>query len=187
MCSTKGMETKTLVTIEQENKDDPVAIADALLPAFDGDNDKKREYLSYRLCGFSRHESAKYADIHFKTIGNWVRRDPDFARIEKTNLLELRREFSRTISLFEFTRNFKLVLSNDFVILDKVKTRGIHTLTKYEKDYLDKMRSMYTPQQYTVLEELFENTRGGEDFDWTLLVKGRGTPPFSPTLAPQDS
>ena len=166
-------EGMTTVPMTLENADNPLDIADAILPSFDGYNDKKREYMSHRLCGFGRQESCRYAKIHVRTVNNWMQSDEQFRLIEQTNLLTLRKQFSKMITLFEFTRNFHLTLSNDAHILDKVKRNGIAKLSKDEKEYFIKMRGMYTPQQFSVLEELFEGKTKVQDFDWEILVRGK--------------
>lgn len=177
----------TTVPAVLENQDSPLDIADAVLPAFDGYNDLKRNYLSYRLCGFGRNESCRYVSIHPRTVNNWKNNDPEFRKIEETNLLSLRKQFSKVITLFEFTRNFRLTLGNDTAILDKVRRRGVAALNKDEKEYFIKMRSMYTPQQYSVLEELFEGKNPIADFDWAIYVRGKGELPASAQAALQDN
>lgn len=159
--------------------DSPLDIADSILPAFVDADDKKRKYLAYRLCGFSRQEACDYVVLAPRTIRNWVNKDPNFKLIEETNLLTLRHQFSKQITLFEFTRNFKLSLDNDFDILDKFKRGGMDDLTKAEREYFLKMRGMYTPQQFSVLEELFAGRAKPEDFDWEMIVRGKGDIPTS--------
>jgi hypothetical protein len=168
--------TEALATI---NTNSPLDIADAVLPHFDGNSEKKRKYLSYRLCGFGRNEACKYTSVHPRTINNWCQEDESFARIEKENLLELRKGFSKHIVLFEFTRNFRLTIDNDFELIEKVKVGGVDSLTKEEREYFIKARTMYTPQQFAVLEDLFTGKGEVKDFDWEMLVRGKGDFPSS--------
>jgi hypothetical protein len=153
------------------NEDSPLDIADSILPAFDGMSDKKREYLSYRLCGFGRLETCKIVDLHVRTVNNWCLEDPEFKKIEKTNLLELRKQFSKHIALFEFTRNFRLVLDIDTRVINKVRARGMVGLTKEEREYFIKMRGMYTPQQFQVLEDLFQGKSSSVVLNWAVFIK----------------
>ena len=159
------------------NEDNPFDIADAVLPNFDGSSEKKRKYLSYRLCGFGRNEACKYVHIHPRTIKNWILEDSAFEQIEKANLLTLRKDFSKQIVLFEFTRNFRLTIDNDFEMIDKVKEVGVGGLSVSEREYFLKLRSMYTPQQFAVLEDLFTGKQEVKDFDWEMIVRGKGEIP----------
>lgn len=176
-CYTRTM-TEALVPVTPSS---PLDIADAVLPHFDGNSEKKRKYLSYRLCGYGRNEACKYASVHPRTINNWCLEDESFARIEKENLLELRKGFSKHIVLFEFTRNFRMTIDNDFEVIEKVHEHGIDALSKDERDYFIKARAMYTPQQFAVLEDLFTGKSEAKDFDWEMLVRGKGE--FPPTVS----
>ena len=73
----------------------PLDIADSFLPNFDYDQDKKRLYLSYRLCGFSRDEAMELAEISRRTLYHWRQKDPDFDAIERKSLPELKHTFTR--------------------------------------------------------------------------------------------
>jgi hypothetical protein len=154
-------------------------IADAVLPAFSWEDDKKRRYLVFRLCGFSRNESCDYAHVHPKSIQRWRRDDPDFDRIERTNLLELREQFSTKILKFEFTRQYLLAMQLDYTVLTKAHKEGLNKLSKAESDYLGKMRSTYGPQQIQTMENLFKDE--GKDFDWEMIVRGKGKLPSAQT------
>lgn len=175
------------MTLPAINQDSPLDIADSVLPIFGHASDKKREYLSYRLCGFGRTEACRYAGVDLNTVKQWVKRDKRFAAIEKENLLELRNKFAKDITAYEFTRNFRLALANDARVLDKVKRVGINKLTKSETDYFLKIRQTYTPQQLSVLEQLLDGSLGKDDFDWTMMVKGRGPFPGAPRMLEGDS
>ena len=60
-----------------------IGIADSFLPNFDRDQDKKRLYLSYRLCGFGRDESMDLAGVSRRTLYHWRQKDAEFDKVEK--------------------------------------------------------------------------------------------------------
>jgi len=164
--------------VNQNNSISPqetLAQADSVLPRFDWDDDRKRGYLSYRLCGFSRAEAISLVGIDRKTVRNWGARDTEFEVIEKTNLLELQQAFSKEVITLDFTRNFKLALDYDHSILLKAKVsetpegmaNGVF-LTKEERGYLAKIRPLYTPQQFVALQDLFKDV--GTDTGWDELL-----------------
>jgi hypothetical protein len=94
-----------------------LSIADSVLPRFDWNDDKKRAYLSFRLCGFGRQEACDRVKITRKTIYNWMSNDSAFHDVEQMNLMELRKEFSKNILSLEFTRNMRMILERDSNVL----------------------------------------------------------------------
>lgn len=150
-----------------------LAKADSVLPRFDWDDEKKRAYLSYRLCGFSREETRGFLNIDVKTIYNWRMRDSEFANIEQTNLLTLQRSFSDQVISLDFTRNFKLALELDAKVLVKAneasKENATVSLTREETVYLNKIRPLYTPAGYTALQDMFSSL--GEVSGWDEILQ----------------
>lgn len=151
-----------------------LAKADSVLPRFDWDDAKKRAYLSYRLCGFSRDEARDHTGTDVKTIYNWRMRDEEFAKIEQTNLLTLQRSFSDQVINLDFTRNFKLALELDAKVLTKANeaTRDATvTLTKDERTYLNKIRPLYTPAAFQALQDMFAGLGAVSGWDEILAMK----------------
>ncbi len=144
--------------------------AETSLPFFDHDNQKKRNYLAYRICGFSRLESRQNAGASKVIYDKWLVSDEDFAGIEKQGLLELSRQFRNEIVGLEFTRNFKLCLDKDRIVLQK-SVKG-NKLTDDEWDYLKKIRPLYTPAALKALEDLVSGVKkeGLGSWDEILLV-----------------
>ena len=168
---------------QQITPTDTLAQADSVLPRFDWDDDKKRNYLSYRLCGFGRDEACELAgNINRSTIYRWMANDTAFAEIEKTNLLELQKQFSKEVITLDFTRNFKLALDYDYRLLKKVQlgeqdpVNPVYFLNREERSYLVKIRPLYTPQQFAALQSLFKefNTDVGWD-EMILVARKHGT------------
>lgn len=155
---------------------DTIAKADSVLPRFDWDDERKRKYLSYRLCGFSRDEARQFAGgIDVKTIYNWRQRDEEFDSIERTNLLSLQRSFSEQVINLDFTRNFKLALELDFRVLAKADKASQDAtavqLTREERSYLNKIRPLYTPAAFQALQDMFLGLGQVSGWDEILAMK----------------
>ncbi len=145
--------------------------AEATVPRFDWQDEHKRAYLSYRLCGFSRAESTKAAGITVRTVRNWLRDDQSFYEIEHRDLLELRKEFAKEIVGLDFSRNIKIAMDLDYRILLEANDDTLRPLmTKEDRDYLVKIRPLYTPQQMKILEEMFTDNTNDQGFDELILV-----------------
>jgi hypothetical protein len=125
--------------------------ADSILPRFDWDDDRKRKYLSYRMCGFGREEAAKFCGLKRKAIYHWLANDVAFKEVEQRTLLDLKKTFSKESIALEFTRNLRLVLEKDTKVFTKALMEP-DKMTKAEEKYLLKARSMYTPQQVQSLD-----------------------------------
>lgn len=148
-----------------------LAKADSVLPRFDGNDESKRAYLSYRLCGFGRQEACNYTKTKKRQVYYWMSSDAVFEDIEKRQLLDLRQTFSKQIITLDFTRNFKLALERDRVVLDLAVTNPA-ALSKADQEYLVKIRSMYTPQQLQILEGFFRSDVDDLGFD-ELVIRAR--------------
>lgn len=156
------------------NIPDVVSQADSLLPLFDWDNDRKRVYLSYRLTGFGMREAAKLAGVVEKTIKNWRKADENFNKLDTEGLSEARHGYSSRAIGIEFTRNMRLILQRDFTIL----TRAVEDetqLTKEERQYLNRIRASYTPNQLEVMQRLLGEIKdnGVEDYDELIMIMRR--------------
>lgn len=162
-----------LNTIPESTLPVEVEMADSQLPAFDWDDEKKRVYLSFRICGFSRRESIAYTGVTQRTIYNWRAKDPAFKEIEQQDVVSMRRRFSKEAIMIEYTRNLRLVLKKDFQILDKALTDPTN-MTKDETSYLGKIRAMYSPQQLQAIESLIEEaTRTGASYEEVIISARR--------------
>tara|TARA_Y100000310_G_scaffold266289_1_gene277729 strand:+ start:2005 stop:2625 length:621 start_codon:yes stop_codon:yes gene_type:complete len=148
-----------------------LAKADSVLPRFDSNDEPKRAYLSYRLCGFGRQEACNYSGTTKRRVYYWMATDVAFARIEHQDLVDLRHTFAKQVITLDFTRNFKLALERDKVILERAVTDSA-SLTKTDHEYLNKIRAMYTPQQLQILEGFFRTEADDMSFD-EIIIRAR--------------
>jgi hypothetical protein len=146
------------------------------MPAF-YDDSKKSTYLSYRATGFTIRESVEFVGVTERTLRNWRRYDPEFARWDREALGELRQKLGDRYLEIEFRRNYRLILQKDYDVIKK-SVEDKEPLTYQESQYLLKARSHYTPQQLETIERILSGSEGGgEEFDWTsfvLSLRGRG-------------
>ncbi len=148
-----------------EGQDPVVSIAQSLLP-YNWDSNKAR-YLAYRSCGFTNREAQRLVGITAPSVAEWRRFDPEFSRIED-NLHEIRDKLSEKFIHLEFIRNFILVLRKDYTVVDK-SLHQPELMSKFDQDYLMKMRPQYSPQQLEVLKVL-TSEEGRREFNFSKFV-----------------
>lgn len=148
------------------NPADIVEMAKSTLPDFS--DEKKANYLSYRVTNFSTRESCQLAHVSEKQVRRWREASPEFKRLDTDGLTEMRKQFATQYLDIQFTRNFQLVLQKDFRVLYKDATVG--GLTKDETDYLGKIRQHYTPQSLAMVKQLLSGGTVEQPFDFTKLT-----------------
>lgn len=152
----------------------PVSV-DSILPSFDWNDENKRKYLSYRVCGFNRSEARERAGVTWQTVKRWINADSGFREIEVYNLSELRKKYSKEFLRLDYIRNLKLFLDKDLALLNKSlaedHTKPITMLTKEEWNYLRAARGHYSAKELNSLDDILGDFGGG---DWDeLLIMAR--------------
>lgn len=141
------------------------SISEAMLPLYNDGN--PANYLRYRICCFSVKESLQLAGIARITLDRW-RKDPAFLQLDTVDMPRLQTELSGKYLSMEFTRNFTLILRKDFEILMKDAQHRLdpknleYILNPDEREYLSKIRALYTPQQLAQIKELSGESKGNE-------------------------
>ena len=145
-------------TLPRENTE--TSIASAVIPwPYD---DSKGMYLGFRASGFSVREALRAVGVGKSSLSNWRAEDAEFVRIEN-DLPNIRKQLAKDYIELEFTRNFRLVLEKDFRVVQKslgnIMVKNPETgeleaddMTKYDQEYLLKMRGQYTVDQIKALE-----------------------------------
>jgi len=131
-----------------------------------------------------------HAGVGQSVVVKWRHTDPRFAEIEKENLVELRRNYAREIITLEFTRNLRTAMHKDALILDK-SIKYPSKLSKEEHSYLKTLRTLYTPQQMQILENILSAAGTGmpQSYDELVMImrRVRTNDPTNQTQAPQPS
>lgn len=148
-----------------------VAIAASLLPW--RKDDLRSKYFSYIACGFTAEESLYMIGLGFEWLER-QREDDTFATFE-LRIPEIRKELSKEYIELDFFRNFRMVLEKDYRTLRKAldmerdATGEIVPISKYEQQYLLKMRAAYTPQQLQILGQVMSGV-GAENFNFAKWI-----------------
>jgi hypothetical protein len=152
------------------------AIASALLPwPYD---DSKSLYLSFRACGMSVREALKLTGNAESTLSFW-RKNADFLKAEQ-DIPKIRRRLANEYVEIEFVRNFRLILEKDYRIIYKSlhptidEESGLELpMSPQDFDYLSKIRTQYSPQQLSALNQILSKQDGkdsdGKDVNWTKI------------------
>jgi len=150
------------------------ATVDSILPKFNWDDDNKRTYLSWCVCGFSKLEARKRVGITSATVNNWIKSDTAFAEIHGKNMQELRQLYAKEFIKLEFFHNLKLALEKDRTVLEKsLETdKRKQKLTKEEWQYLRTIRPLYSAKEITNLEGLLSDL-GNQSWDEMMIVMRR--------------
>lgn len=144
---------------------------DSILPKFNWDDDNKRIYLSWCVCGFTKLDARKRTGITAPTVNNWLKSDPAFAELHGKNMQELRQLYAKEFLKLEFYHNLKLALEKDRTILEKsLETDGRKKqLSKEEWQYLRTIRPLYSAKEMANLEGLLSDL-GNQDWNEMLIV-----------------
>jgi hypothetical protein len=149
--------------------EDTIQTVLSVLPLLDGDatSEKKMEYLSYRLTGFSVREAASLATIDQRTVVKWRKPsspwyDERFAELERAVSGPQRAHMRKEVLHLLFTRNYHLVLRKDYEVL--LKSLGLtkddfgepEKVTPQDMSYLNRARGYYTPQQIEVIDRMVD-------------------------------
>ena len=150
-----------------------LALAESLIQSFEKLDTLKREYLGYRVAGFSKRESMQLANVEPAQIVNWLRRDRGFKEVERHVNILIRQDYHKTLTSRRFTRIMHLAMIKDEQMFRKsIDTPDI--MSSVEWAYLRTIRSLYSPQQYTQLEGMFKAV-GADNWDELLIVAKRNT------------
>ena len=155
-------------TLPRENRE--TAIASSVIPwPFD---DSKGMYLGYRACGFSVREALRAIGVGKSSLSNWRAEDAKFVELEN-DLPNIRKELAKQYVELEFLRNFRLALDLDYkklqlahkLIIDH-ETGEPADMTKFDQDYVLKMRGQYTVDQMKALEAIVGQNTGFNFAEW---------------------
>ncbi len=164
------------MTLANLSPNEMEARADGFLPAFDWDNENKREYLVLRIVGFGRKEARDKVGIELKTVKNWVASDEAFAGIEKLSIADVSTKFRKDVVVNGWVRNFWLMLEKDAKIIEKSESnKPSDYLTDREHEYLMKIRAIYTPASMKIVNELFQETNEAGSWEELLIRVRRST------------
>ena len=115
-------------------------------------DESQLEYLSWRVCGFSKSEALGFAYISRELEIEW-QADEAFRTVEETAIGQLQETFADEIMSLQQKKNSRLVSGIDTKVIQKAFIQGIDGLSPSEFDYLTKVRNQYNPEVRRILSE----------------------------------
>ena len=115
-------------------------------------DDSQLEYLSWRVCGFSKSEAMGFAYISKETEHEWAA-DEAFRTVEDTAIGQLQETFADEIMSRQQKRNARVVSGIDNKVIQKAFFQGIDMLSSSEFAYLSQIRNQYNPEVRRILSD----------------------------------
>lgn len=162
-----------MTTKELSNKTAEEGIAASVIPY--RRDDHRAQYLIYSACGLSIREALKMTGVAKSTLSLW-RQDEEFVTLE-SRIPEFRKTLGLEFISIEFLRNYAFVLEKDRRVIkeslypQKGDDGMVIPMSTQDHNYLIKMRSHYTPQQYQILEALtMAEGKGSNGINFTEYI-----------------
>jgi hypothetical protein len=148
------MSNETLIPQQAESQFDTAL---SILQRVDGYDEKISSYISFRACYFSISESLKMANATKKELALWYE-DEDFHNLDTKLIKEFQKAHGKTALTIQYTRNFRLVVQKDAEVIAKSLDPD-SILSKFEEQYLNRLRGTYSPEQ---LQKLTNSVQDGD-------------------------
>jgi len=129
----------------------------SILQRVDGYDEKISSYISFRACYFSITESLKMANATKKELQSWYQ-DEEFHNLDTKLIKEFQKAHGKTALTIQYTRNFRLVVQKDAEVISKSLDPN-EVLSKFEEQYLNRLRGTYSPEQ---LQKLTNSVQEGD-------------------------
>lgn len=135
------------MTIQKQAQDFMSLVADNL-------TEPQIDYLAWRVCGFTKTESATRAKVTSEDLREWIE-DGIFARIENLAGNELRKVWAEELIHQQHVKNVAGIMAIDSQVIDETLRLGLDNVSEETRDYLGKIRNQYNPtvRKYLGLEE----------------------------------
>lgn len=129
----------------------------------------KLEYLSWRVCGFSKSEAMAFAYITVEMEREWAE-DEVFTTLEQKALSELQGTFAEDIMSLLQKKNSRVVSGLDTKIIQKAFLLGLDSLSKQEFSYLTQIRNQYNPDVRRILGDEDSQIHIPASFDEAVVL-----------------
>jgi len=130
----------------------------AIIQRSNGSDPKQATYLSFRVCYFTSKEALQMAGANQKDLALWYL-DAEFRQLDTELIKDFQKLYNRHALTIQYTRNYRMVIQKDSEVLAKSLDPDSE-LTKFEEQYLTKMRGTYSPEQ---LSRLTSSVQDGEN------------------------
>ena len=125
-------------------------------------------FLSYRICGFSKLESTVYSKTSASDLALWEQSE-EFKSINTVLMKEFRGVFIQEILNQTQVQNTRALMELDSKVIKKALEEGIEKLSDNTMIYLNKIRTQYNPNLRKVLG-LEEQDLMPTSFDEVILI-----------------
>ena len=106
-------------------------------------SEEQREYMSWRVCGFSVTEALGRSGIDVTSLADWYMNSVDFMKVDQQQVFELRATLIEDILRSKAIKNSRSLLELDDKILQIALDQGLSNLTDNEVKYIEKLRPAY--------------------------------------------
>ena len=130
------------------------------------------EYLSWRVCGFTKKESLAYSKLTLEHLEEWTE-DPNFTTLERKAMGELQTKFANDVMILSKSKNARLISGIDSSVVQKAFLGGIESLTSKEFEWVKQIRTQFNPDVRRMLGEKEDGTLKVEipkSFDEAMLL-----------------
>lgn len=140
----------------------------SILQRSDGYDEKISLYLSFRACYFSIQESLKMAGASKNDLLKWYE-DKDFNELDTKMIKDFQKLYGKIALTIQYTRNFRLIIEKDAEVISK-SLDPEDTLSKFEEQYLNRLRGTYSPEQLTKLASAVQDGDGKAPMNFLQVV-----------------
>ena len=106
-------------------------------------SEEQREYMSWRVCGFSITEALGRSGTDVTSLADWYMNSADFMKVDQQQVFELRATLIEDILRSKAIKNSRSLLELDDKVLQIALDQGLSNLTDNEVKYIEKLRPAY--------------------------------------------
>jgi hypothetical protein len=106
-------------------------------------SEEQREYMSWRVCGFSITEALGRSGTDVTSLADWYMNSANFMKVDQQQVFELRATLIEDILRSKAIKNSRSLLELDDKVLQIALDQGLSSLTDNEVKYIEKLRPAY--------------------------------------------
>ena len=106
-------------------------------------SEEQRDYMSWRVCGFSVTEALGRSGVDIALLAQWYIDSAEFMKIDQQQVFELRAKLIEDILRSKAVKNSRSLLELDDKVLQIALDQGLSNLTDNEVKYIEKLRPAY--------------------------------------------
>ena len=139
------------------------------IPVFPLDSERKKSYLSWRICGFNQLESITRANIAITELLQWRHYDTVFNQVE-SNLDDYRDELLRELITEASLKSARSLMEIDTQVIREALNNGIAGLDKQTYDYLKMIKAQADAVRNPVVRKILGMDKAELPGSWEEAV-----------------